>query len=89
MRTRLVPSPCPYCYRVSNSATEPAGEDVRPEPGDASLCFYCGEFNVFDEHLILRKPTDDEMIEIGMDKGAQFVRQAWVAFKEEKEQDAS
>lgn len=58
-----------------------------PEPGDASLCFYCGEFNVFDEHLILRKPTDDELIEIGMDERAQLVRQAWVCFQEEKQDD--
>jgi hypothetical protein len=89
MTTRLVPSPCPYCCRVMDAATgiSPEGVDMMPDPGDFSLCSYCGEFLIYDKDLLLRKPTDDELITVGSHPDAQMVRQAWVSWKQYKERE--
>jgi hypothetical protein len=51
--------------------------DTTPKPGDVTLCLFCGEWCVFDVHLMLRKPTDDELVEIGLDPDFRVARQAW------------
>lgn len=51
--------------RICNSAITCATsilETKKPEPiaGDASICFNCGAFSIFDSDLTLRAGTDEE-----------------------------
>ena len=62
METELVPSNCGHCGRILEMATSPF-EEVRPAPGDPSICIYCGEWNEFDDDGQLR-PTTREMVAI-------------------------
>lgn len=61
--TRVPPRQCPGCGNKLDAASEGRGEDVKPKPGDFSLCFYCGHYSVFSETLQLRDPTEEEMLE--------------------------
>jgi hypothetical protein len=81
-RTKL--NACPHCGKTIDSASTPdRGSDYKPEPGDASLCFGCGEWCMFQDDLTLRKPSEEELIEIGLDPDCRRVRQAWVLLQYE------
>ena len=57
-----------------------------------TLCFGCGEYCIFNSDLTLRKPDDDEMIEIGLDPVARRARLVWVVMQEmkkERDEDSS
>jgi hypothetical protein len=70
-------SRCPWCRAVNTRASNAVpGEAVAPTDGDASLCFYCGEWAIFDGDR-QRKPTAAEFIEIGEDPDCQKLRAAW------------
>lgn len=47
---------CVWCSKVHTHTTG----DGTPAPGDFSLCIECGNLNVFDEQLRLRKATREE-----------------------------
>jgi uncharacterized OB-fold protein len=53
---KIPESPCPNCGKVCDAATG----DRDPNPGDASLCLYCGHLTVYDDALKMREPTDAE-----------------------------
>lgn len=42
----------------------PAGYDVDPEPGDATICLYCGYLQMFADDGTLCHPTDEELLEL-------------------------
>ena len=48
--TRLKPSPCPSCGYEMDAATA-AFEDVRPKPGDVSVCLKCAALLEFAEDM--------------------------------------
>lgn len=82
MTTHDFISVCPWCKAKSDRATNATpGEVMTPEDGDVSLCFYCGEWAVYDTSLpaalAQRKPTEAEFIEIGEDPDCQKLRAAW------------
>jgi hypothetical protein len=54
--------PCRYCKALNNCAYDPNGE-LTPQNGDFTICLYCGELSVFDEQLLLCKPTKEEYLE--------------------------
>lgn len=86
---RLKLEPCPYCGGHLDAAASAEGDDVMPRPGDPSICFHCGEWLIFGEDLKLRKPTDDEHIEIGLDPECRLVRQAWASMNRERTPDGA
>lgn len=49
---------CPHCgeSNMEQVGTSPTG----PKTGDASLCYYCAKWSVYDAELTLRKPTVEE-----------------------------
>lgn len=56
---------CPYCgYEMD--ATFCTRADVKPRPGDASLCAKCGGICLFNKEIGLRKPTEDEEKQLSM-----------------------
>jgi glutaredoxin len=38
---------CPYCANILDAASN--DEDITPQVGDISMCFYCGELSLFGE----------------------------------------
>jgi hypothetical protein len=80
MTGHVLNSRCPWCKAVNTRATNAVpGETVQPVDGDVAMCFYCGEWSIYDmaaRHR-QRKPTEDEFIEIGEDPDCQKVRAAW------------
>lgn len=59
------PSPCANCNELNDRAS--TFYDATPNPGDFSLCAYCGHLMVFADDLTLRNPTDAEMQEMAGD----------------------
>lgn len=55
-------SPCPNCGTVLDGWTGVDG--VKPNIGDISLCWYCGELGKFGPNFVLCKLTDEELIAI-------------------------
>lgn len=64
MKDFTVPkSPCPHCHIENNGALN-VMHDEGPTPGDATICLYCGGWSIFDDDLLMRLPTEDELAEI-------------------------
>ena len=59
-------APCPNCGKVLDAATN-VSNDGQAEPGDISICLYCGHINAFADDLTLRNLTDAEMTMIAGD----------------------
>lgn len=68
---------CVYCDQKLDAISPPYGDAVPPRDGDATLCINCGEWLIIEGDK-LRKPTDDELVDLGMDDKARQVRFAWV-----------
>lgn len=68
--TRLAKQSCWNCRKVIDSAThfvDGKRTASRPKPGDFNICLGCNAVSVFDEELMLRQPTADELIKIAND----------------------
>lgn len=65
METHIMPSQhCPSCGHHMDATTDPSGNAHSPQPGDVSLCFYCGDLSWFGSNLMLKAMTPEESIEI-------------------------
>ena len=53
--TQLPKSPCPFCGRVNDAATDTT-TGRNPGPGDIALCMSCGAASMYDAQMLLRKP---------------------------------
>jgi hypothetical protein len=69
---------CPFCGKQIDCATNTDDQKTEPTPGDFSLCMDCGEWLTFDDHLKVRKPTDEEYLEIAEDKDMRKIRDCWL-----------
>jgi hypothetical protein len=62
---------CPFCGALNDASTTGLYKNQVPRSGDISLCAYCQEAGIFakDEkgHLIIRKPTAKEWVQIVCD----------------------
>lgn len=54
---------CPYCGYYFDCATG-LEENSTPQPGAISLCLRCMEIGIYDENMIMRKATPEELEEI-------------------------
>jgi hypothetical protein len=53
---------CPVCGKLQNRVSSAMpGSEQGPAPGDYAICFNCKEFLVYDEQLIRRKPTPEQL----------------------------
>ena len=69
---------CPWCGKHINRAGNLDDERLKPNPGDIVICLDCGEASVFKGDMSgVRKPTDDEFVEIAADPDYQKHRLAW------------
>jgi hypothetical protein len=68
---------CPYCGYHFNRASNIEEPELAPKLGDIMLCLDCGEAGIFGDDQRLRKPTDEEHVEIAADPDYQKHRIAW------------
>lgn len=61
--SRIVEQECKGCGHRVDVAMALDGGYV-PEPGDATVCCYCGTFMVFEEGLALRLMTEEDIAEL-------------------------
>ena len=63
LRNSRVPlSTCPYCGALNDRAS--SLDDVIPEPGSCTVCFYCSMVSVFADDMSLRVITAAEWAEL-------------------------
>lgn len=63
MSTRHRATACPRCeHTLVDASTSALG--VRPEPGDTSVCAYCGQVLKYEDDLAIRKATVAEIREL-------------------------
>jgi hypothetical protein len=81
VKTFDYPAHCAFCQYAVEAASAVDGQQA-PAPGNITLCIQCGEWNIFTtKRGRLRKPTDNEQIEIGGNATARKVRTAWLMMK--------
>jgi len=49
---------CPVCGHKLDTCVE--DEKAKPENGDITLCFYCGELLIFSEDLKIKSITEEQ-----------------------------
>jgi hypothetical protein len=77
------PTTCPFCGQRHDAVTTANADDERmPEDGDATICFTCGEFSIFDATGGMRRPTLAELRVLDEDHRVQAARMAWQAIKD-------
>lgn len=74
---------CPECGSKIDGST-PCGDDseLHPEPGDISMCLYCGVWLLFDAHLlptIRATELDARMAPIELQREAERIRERYKA----------
>lgn len=84
VETSLPKSACCEC----GAETDAASGLGRPSEGDFTLCAYCGGLNVFDAHLRLRSPNDEEIFAAAKDSHLQRLRREIVSSSGAKESKA-
>jgi hypothetical protein len=67
MTTRLPIDPCVECGKPLDAATFLMDDKVKPNPGDISICFYCGHMTVFTDDMHRRELTPEEIHDIAGD----------------------
>lgn len=73
--TVLEVTKCPVCDANLNAAAPAEGEN-RPNPGDYSLCLYCGEYLRFTDELKLRSLTTADIVDAPLNELAYMRRMA-------------
>lgn len=57
-------NPCPECGESLDGVTPATDDDRPPEPGDLSVCAYCGVMLQFDADLKSQPLTAEEFVEL-------------------------
>lgn len=73
---------CPWCSKRNDLASQVAKGDAEEDapaahPGDLIMCITCGKFALFDEDMLLRRPTRREAVDIFTDPKCRAMIQAW------------
>lgn len=71
---------CPFCGKLCDRHEGVDDPTAAPADDDFSLCIGCGEWGVFQASAPggLRKPTDDEYVELVAAPEMARMRRAWV-----------
>lgn len=57
---------CPNCNKLLDAATE-LSKEVKPNPGDISICIYCGTILVFAVDMALMVATMSDLEGLSID----------------------
>jgi len=68
-------SNCIDCGKLLNGATA-IDSDSAPDPGDVTVCIYCGSLMIFEDDLSLRRPQPEEIVEMAGDERILAMQQA-------------
>lgn len=74
---RVEPITCPRCLTRMDGLTHIGGSMALPDPGDFTICAYCGTMLVYADDLSVREATGDEQVQAAMDPRIAVAR-AWV-----------
>jgi len=77
-------STCINCGHVNDRAFA-LGADIRPCPGDVTICVECGHLMVFTDDLRFRNPNSDELKRFAGDPMIVAAMTALDDFKREKQ----
>ena len=78
------PTTCPFCGQRHDAVSIAVGHGrTVPEKGDATMCFTCGSFCIFDATGSLRKPTKAEQRVLDADDRIKEARAAWLQIKDQ------
>jgi hypothetical protein len=75
---------CPHCGTSTPLATS-TQDNGAPRPGDFTMCIACGRWGTFTADLTLRKPTSEELGELGRNGYAVRAHLAWLLRSHPKE----
>jgi hypothetical protein len=76
------PTTCPFCGQRHDAITMMSGPGSEvPVDGDATICFTCGGFCMFDATGGLRAPTVAEQLLLDADPRVKKARRAWEKVK--------
>ena len=78
-----ISSVCPHCGKQCDAATAACDDEAHPNPGDFTLCIYCGTMCISGDDMGLRKPTPNEEREFARDDNVRKLLRAWSRFQEE------
>lgn len=62
----MMPWPCLNCGESLDGVT-PINDTGNAAPGCITVCLYCGHIMAFDDNLMFRELTDEEVIEVAGD----------------------
>lgn len=65
---------CPSCGKMLSGATNIDGKQHAPNPGDLSICGYCGQMLTFDDSRRPRALTQQEFLELPDEKALFMIR---------------
>jgi hypothetical protein len=71
---------CTNCNKLVDGATS-VGSDAVPEPGDFTVCLYCGHIMAFSKKRRLRNLTGKEIIEVAGDERIILIQKARQAMR--------
>jgi hypothetical protein len=87
-KTVELPGICTTCGKIFDLATATSKTPHSiPKEGDYMLCIGCGEWNILTANRQMRKPTEDELIEVGSHPAARELRIAWTMLDDLKTQE--
>ncbi len=66
-RIGVTPDECPSCGQLLNAATDADDSDLRPKPGDRSICIHCGALLKYLPNLRLTLLNGQETAEMMRD----------------------
>jgi hypothetical protein len=84
MKPKPVHTPVTHCLACKcelDAATFAGPGDHTPEPGDVTVCFYCGHLMAFADGLTMRELTDAEMRQVAGDRTILAIQRARANFK--------
>lgn len=85
---RTVENNCPNCHHKLNGAVSVEDKTIKPEPGDASVCLYCGSFLILNHDLSVRLMTIEEVAELEDDTRITLMRVRRFIEQREKQERA-
>ena len=87
MKTTRTPlNRCLECGYIIDAATETPDNPTErpPRPGDIAVCIACGCVHLFADDLTLRKPNDEEWLEIADDPSVVMSRAAVARYNRDR-----
>ena len=79
--TKVPASVCLNCGKRLNAAATMEDMNARPDPGDMTVCFYCGHLMAFADDLSMRELTDEEILDAGGNETILEIQKMRAAYK--------